>query len=254
MDLQLRDRVALITGVSRGIGLAVMDTLLTEGARVFGTSRGRPPAREGVEHLIVDMQEPDAGQRAVAACMSRFGRLDIVVNNVGGGRIGTGFASETDEHWASHWGLNFMSVVRTSRAALPHLVDTSGVIVNISSINGDLPESGIYPYSATKAALNNLTVGLAREYASRGVRVVGVAPGPVSTPLWLGDYGVAAQASVLGAGEPGDIIAAAERAIPLGRFSTAEEIAAAVAFLASPRAASTTGATLRIDGGLTPTT
>jgi NAD(P)-dependent dehydrogenase (short-subunit alcohol dehydrogenase family) len=101
--------------------------------------------------------------------------------------------------------------------------------------------------------MNNMTVGLAREVASRGIRVVGVAPGPVSTPLWLGPYGVAAQASALGAGEPADIVAAAERAIPLGRFSTAEEIAAAVAFLASPQAGSVTGTTLRIDGGLTPT-
>jgi NAD(P)-dependent dehydrogenase (short-subunit alcohol dehydrogenase family) len=140
------------------------------------------------------------------------------------------------------------------------LVDTHGVIVNISSINGEMPETGIYSYGASKAAMNNMTLGLAREVASLGVRVVGVAPGPVSTPLWLGSYGVAAQASALGAGEPADIVASAEKAIPLGRFSTAEEIAATVAFLASPRAGSITGTTLRItgttlriDGGLTPT-
>jgi NAD(P)-dependent dehydrogenase (short-subunit alcohol dehydrogenase family) len=253
MDLALRGRVALVTGVSRGIGLAVADRLLAEGLRVFGTSRSQPPARDGLEHLTIDMQDPPAGARAVSACLNRFGQLDVLVNNVGSGRIGTGFDSESDEQWATYWGLNFMSVVRTSRAALPHLVDSGGVIVNISSVNGDMPESGIYSYSASKAAMNNLTVGLAREYAARGVRVVGVAPGPVATPLWLGDYGVAAQASALGAGKPEDIIAAAERAIPLGRFSTPEEIAAAVAFLASPVAGSITGTTLRIDGGLTPT-
>jgi NAD(P)-dependent dehydrogenase (short-subunit alcohol dehydrogenase family) len=253
MDLQLRDRVALVTGVSRGIGLAVMDGFLAEGMRVFGTSRSQPPVREALEHLAIDMQDPAAGEQAVSGCLSRFGQLDVLVNNVGSGRIGTGFESESDEQWATYWELNFMSAVRTSRAALPHLVDSGGVIVNISSVNGDMPESGIYSYCATKAALNNLTVGLAREYATRGVRVVGIAPGPVSTPLWLGDYGVAAQASALGAGTSEDIVAEAERAIPLGRFSTPEEIAAAVAFLASPLAGSITGTTLRIDGGLTPT-
>jgi NAD(P)-dependent dehydrogenase (short-subunit alcohol dehydrogenase family) len=253
VELGLNEKVALVTGASRGIGLAVASLLVDEGMRVFVTSRSGPPPDHGAVHMTLDMQEADAGERAVAACMDRFGRLDLLVNNVGGGRIGTGFASETDERWEEFWNLNFMSVVRTCRSALPNLTEPGGVIVNVSSINGAMPESGIYAYSATKAAMNNLTVGLAREVARRGIRVVGVAPGPVSTPLWLGPYGVAAQASALGAGDPEDIVAATEQAIPLGRFSTPEEIAAAVAFLASPHAGSITGTTLRIDGGLTPT-
>jgi NAD(P)-dependent dehydrogenase (short-subunit alcohol dehydrogenase family) len=253
MDLQLQDRAALVTGVSRGIGLAVADELIAEGMRVLGTSRTAPPDREGLEHVAIDMTDQSAGEQAVDTCIERFGRLDVLVNNVGSAKIGTGFESESDADWETFWQLNFMSSVRTSRSALPHLVKDGGVIVNISSVNGELPESGIYSYSATKAAMNNLTVGLAREYAGRGVRVVGIAPGPVSTPLWLGDYGAAAQASALGAGDPADIVAETERAIPMGRFSTAEEIAAAVAFLARPRAGSITGTTLRIDGGLTPT-
>jgi NAD(P)-dependent dehydrogenase (short-subunit alcohol dehydrogenase family) len=253
VDLGLSGKVALVTGVSKGIGQAVAEELLREGMQVLGTSRSAPPPRDGLEHVVIDMQEPSSGERSVAACLERFGRLDVVVNNVGSGRIGTGFAGESDDVWAKFWELNFMSAVRTSRSALPHLCETNGVIVNVSSLNGDMPESGIYSYSATKAAMNNLTVGLAREYAGRGVRVVGVAPGPVSTPLWLGPEGVAAQASALGAGEPEAIVAQTEQEIPIGRFSTAEEIAAAVAFLASPRAGSVTGTTLRIDGGLTPT-
>lgn len=253
MDLQLAGKVALVTGATRGIGAATAEFLNGEGMSVVGTSRAAPAERDGLVQLTLDMAEPTAGERAVAACLEHFGRLDIVVNNVGSGRISTGFASESDDVWERFWQLNFMSAVRTSRAALPALTETGGVVINISSINGQLPEAGIYSYSATKAAMDNLTVNLAREYGRRGVRVVGIAPGPVSTPLWLGDYGVAAQASALGAGEPAEIVAAAESAIPIGRFSTAEEIAAAVAFLASPLSGSTTGTTLRIDGGLTPT-
>jgi NAD(P)-dependent dehydrogenase (short-subunit alcohol dehydrogenase family) len=134
------------------------------------------------------------------------------------------------------------------------LTTDGGVIVNVSSINGRMPEAGIYAYSATKAAMNNLTVNLARECAGRGVRVVGVAPGPVDTPLWLGPQGVAAQASALGAGDAESIIASARKSVPIGRFSTAEEVADVIAFLASPRAGSITGTTVTIDGGITPTT
>jgi NAD(P)-dependent dehydrogenase (short-subunit alcohol dehydrogenase family) len=200
------------------------------------------------------MRQADSGDKAVVACLRQYGRLDVVVNNVGSGRIGTGFADESDEVWQEFWELNFMSAVRTARAALPSLTTGGGVIVNVSSINGRLPEAGIYAYSVTKAAMNNLTVNLAREQAGRGVRVVGVAPGPVDTPLWLGPQGVAAQASALGAGDPESIIAGARAGVPIGRFSTAQEIADLIVFLASPRAGSITGTTVTIDGGLTPTT
>jgi NAD(P)-dependent dehydrogenase (short-subunit alcohol dehydrogenase family) len=254
MDLGLDGRVALVTGVSYGIGAATAEALILEGAQVFGTSRSEPPSREGLVHLSLDMSEASAGKVAVAACLQQFGRLDVLVNNVGSGRVGTGFADESDEIWQKFWELNFMSAVRTARAALPSLTTQRGVIVNVSSVNGRLPEAGIYAYSATKAAMNNLTVNLARECAGRGVRVVGVAPGPVDTPLWLGPRGVAAQASALGAGDADSIIANARKSVPIGRFSTAEEIADLILFLASQRARSITGTTVAIDGGLTPTT
>ena len=252
MDLGLRDKVALVTGVSYGIGSAVAATLIREGGHVFGTSRSTSGVHDQVSHAQIDMSEESAGDAAVGACLARFGRLDILVNNVGGGHIGTGFAAEGDDIWLKYWDLNFMSAVRTSRAALPHLVETSGVIINVSSINGRLPESGIYSYSASKAAMNNLTVNLGREYASRGLRVVGVAPGPVDTPLWLGPHGAAAQASALGAGDPESIIASARENVPIGRFSSPQEIADLIAFLASDLAGSITATTITIDGGITP--
>ena len=254
MDLGLNGKVALITGVSYGIGSAAAESFLREGALVFGTSRSAAEPRPGVEHACIDMTEPDAGARAVVGCLEAFGRLDIVVNNVGSARIGTGFAHESDEVWQQFWDLNFMSAVRTVRAALPHLVASQGVIVNVSSINGRLPQAGIYSYSASKAAMNNLTVNLAQEYAGQGVRVVGVAPGPVETPLWLGPNGVAAQASALGEGDAESIVAEARQGMPIGRFSTATEVADLITFLASQRAGSITGTTVAIDGGGTPTT
>jgi NAD(P)-dependent dehydrogenase (short-subunit alcohol dehydrogenase family) len=254
LDLGLAGKVALITGVSQGIGLACADVLTAEGMNVFGTSRSTPADRPHLGHLAIDMADPDAGARAVEACVERFGGLDVLVNNVGNGRISAGFVAEDDETWREFWELNFMSTVRTTRSALPHLLEANGgTIINISSVNAAMPEPGIYSYSAYKAAMNNVTVNLGREYAGRGVRVVGIAPGPVSTPLWLGPTGVAAQASAMGAGEPDEIVAAAQKEIPLGRFATAEEIGWAVAFLASARAGSITATTLRLDGGITPT-
>jgi len=220
---------------------------------VFGVSRTPPADQPAIGHLALDMSAADAGERAVAACVERFGQLDVLVNNVGSGRIAAGFTAEDDASWQAFWDLNVMSLVRTTRAAMPQLIETNGVVVNVSSLNSGLPDPSIYSYSAGKAAMDNITTNLSKEFARQGVRVVGVAPGPVSTPLWLGPNGAAAQISAMGAGEAADIIEAAEGDIPIGRFATPEEIAAAIVFLASPKSGSTTGTTLRVDGGLTPT-
>src|SRR4029079_11243093 len=139
----------------------------------------------------LDMTTPGAAERAVDETVARLGSLDVVVNNVGSGRLSRGFADESDAQWAEVFDLNLMTAIRTTRAALPHLVQTGGVVVNVSRVNGHLPRTALSSYSAGKAAMDTLTVGLSHEFARHGVRVVGVAPGPVSTPLWLRAPGVA---------------------------------------------------------------
>jgi len=252
VDLDLNGKAALVTGVSQGIGLACATSLLREGARVLGTSRSAPPAVDGLVHLGLDMLEPGAAERAVDETVAQLGGLDILVNNVGGGRIGTGFAGESETDWAEGLELNLMTAIRTTRAALPHLVRNGGVVVNISSVNGHLPSTAIYTYSAGKAALNSLTVGLSQEFARQGVRVVGIAPGPVETPLWLGPTGVAATVAARTGSDPQKVVDEAIAEIPIGRFTTPEEVGDLVAFLASARAGTITGTTIRIDGGITP--
>jgi NAD(P)-dependent dehydrogenase (short-subunit alcohol dehydrogenase family) len=252
VELGLSGKVALITGVSQGIGLACATSLIAEGVRVVGTSRTAPPPLRGLTHLPLDMSEPDAGERAVSQTIERLEALDIIVNNVGIGRLAGGFADESDAHWQEVLDLNLMTAIRTIRAGLPHLLDGGGVIVNISSVNGHLPSPSIYSYSAGKAAMNNLTVGLSQEYARQGVRVVGVAPGPVSTPLWLGPSGAAATVAAQTGSDPRTVVEETAAEIPIGRFTTPEEVGDLVAFLASERAAAITGTTIRIDGGITP--
>lgn len=252
MDLGLDGKVALVTGVSQGIGLACARSLLGEGVRVIGTSRSAPPAVEGLTHLQLDMTEPGAAERTVAETVARLGGVDILVNNLGSGHLSTGFADESDAQWAEVLELNLMTTIRTTRAALPHLVEGGGVVVNVSSLNGHVPSTSLYSYSAGKAAMDNLTVGLSREFARHGVRVVGVAPGPVSTPLWLGPTGVAATAASRTGADPQTVVDEAIVGIPIGRFTTPEEVGDLVTFLASARAGTITGTTIRIDGGITP--
>jgi NAD(P)-dependent dehydrogenase (short-subunit alcohol dehydrogenase family) len=252
VDLGLEDKVALITGVSQGIGLACATSLLAEGARVLGISRSVPAVVAGLTHLQLDMTEPGAAEHAVDETVKRLGSLDILVNNVGSGRLSSGFADESDAHWADVLELNLMTAVRTTRVALPHLMDGGGVVVNVSSVNGHLPGTSIYAYSAGKAAMDNLSVALSHEFARHGVRIVGVAPGPVSTPLWLGPTGAAATLAARTGSDAQTVVDETIAEIPIGRFTTPEEVGDLVAFLASARAGAITGTTIQIDGGITP--
>lgn len=251
----LAGRVALVTGASSGIGHATCRSLAREGMRVVGVAR-RPVEGLGaaVRSVQVDLAEPEGPAAAVDAVSREFGRLDVLVNNVGTGVFHTGFLDISDDSWLGIFNVNVMSAVRAIRAALPLLLERGGVIANVSSINGQSPDPEIADYSASKAALVSMAKAVSKEYAGRGVRVVSVSPGPTSTPMWLGPHGAAAQISAITGTDRDAIVAGTESQIPIGRFSAPEEVADTIAFLVSSRAAPITGVDLLIDGGLTEVT
>jgi len=199
VELGLKSKVAVVTGASKGIGLAVTKALVAEGARVIAGARDvgselRSLAEGGaVDAVSIDLATP-GGPQALVAEAQKYGGLDIVVNNVGAIALRLeGFASVTDDQWLSSFNLNFMAAVRTTRAALPFLAQRGGgAIVTVSSVNAFLPDPGIIDYCAAKAALTNFSKALSKEVGTRGIRMNTVSPGPVETALWLGPDGVAA--------------------------------------------------------------
>jgi NAD(P)-dependent dehydrogenase (short-subunit alcohol dehydrogenase family) len=262
MDLELSGRTAVVTGASRGIGLAVVRTLLGEGVRVVATSRGRTPDLDELEgellHVPADLMDPDAPAEVIARAVEAFGGLDVLVNNAGGPPPGsrlphTGFLDRTDSDWSAMFEFNLFTAVRASRAALPLLIERGGgSIVNISSGNGRQPSPLNVEYSAAKAAMINLTKALSEEFGPQGVRVNGVCPGPTMTP-WFTDPGGAGDilAEMTGTAREDVLTTAVPDMMSLttGRLAEPQEIADAVAFLASPRSASTTGTELVVDSG-----
>ena len=262
MDLNLTGQVAVVTGASKGIGLAITRTLLGEGARVVATSRSLTPELEALAgellHVPADLMDPRAPAEVVARAVEAFGGLDVLVNNAGGPPPGDrlphgGFLERGDEHWRAMFEFNLFVAVRASRAALPLMLERSGgAIVNVSSGTGRQPQSFNVDYSAAKAALMNLTKALSEEFAPRGVRVNGVCPGPVRTPWWTDDDGAGdIIAGMTGSDRDAVLTTLAPEMMQLstGRLADPQEIADAVALLASPRSASTTGTELVVDSG-----
>ena len=261
MDLHLSGRTAVVTGASKGIGFAITRALADEGvtvvagARTVTTELSDLAARAAVHPVAVDLATTDGPARLVATAVAEHGGLDILVNNVGAVRPRTGgFLSVTDDDWLEALTINFLTAVRTTRAALPHLIDRgSSAIVTVNSVNARLPDPLVIDYSAAKAALANFSKSLSKEVATHGVRVTTVSPGPVATGLWLGPGGVAATVARAAGGDPEGVAHSAAGASATGRFTEPEEVADLVLLLASDRAANITGADFAIDGGLITT-
>ncbi len=246
MQLGLRGKACIVTGATRGIGLATVRLLEAEGARVLAV------ARSGDDALHADVTEPADAERIVAACVGRFGAVDVLVNNAG-----TSFVKPldelTDDDWRGQWELNVMGPMRLMQAAAPRMAAAGGGrIVNVCSSSGKRPSSTNVAYSVTKAAQLSLSRHFADRWVGDGVLVNAVAPGPVSSPLWLDEGGLADQAAKARGVTRDEALASQQAKVPLGRFAEPEEIAAVIVFLCSARASTVAGAAWSADGGTVP--
>ncbi|WP_084614629.1 SDR family NAD(P)-dependent oxidoreductase [Nakamurella lactea] len=234
--------VAAVTGGASGIGAAITTRLQAAGARVAVLDREPAGAPEGAEPIRCDVSDDASVTAAVDAVIARFGRLDIVINNAGIGAQGS-VEDNADDEWHRVFDVNVLGMVRVSRAALPHLRKSpSAAIVNTASIaaTAGLPQRALY--SATKGAVLSLTRAMAADHLREGIRVNAVNPGTADTP-WVGRL-------LESATDPEAERAALNARQPHGRLVSPEEVAGAVAYLASPLSGSTTGIGLFVDGGM----
>ena len=245
MDLGLNDKVCVVTGSTGGIGLAVARQLQAEGAQVV--TSGRRPDGAGELHVAGDLTQPGAPERLVAAAEERFGRVDCLVNNVGGTEIRT-LEQLTDKDWQRSFELNLMTAIRTTRAVLRGMRERGrGAIVNVSSTSGKRPSASLPEYSVMKAGMLSYSRLVADVYAKDGIRCNAVTPGPTATEAWTGAGGLAEQQ-----GDRDEVLAKVGGGRPLGRLAEPDEIAAVIVFLLSERASYVTGAAWSADGGTVP--
>jgi 3-oxoacyl-[acyl-carrier protein] reductase len=255
MELGLNDRACIVTGASKGIGLAVSRLLVAEGARVLMVARGEAAlaaaARElGAESLALDVSAPAAAAEIVATCRERLGSVDVLVNNAGLAEM-KDLDALTDADWQRDWDLHVMASMRLMREACPAMARQGwGRVVNVSSSSGKRPSAGLaMSYSVTKAAQLALSRAFADRYAADGVRVNAVAPGMALSEGWTAEGGLGDQlAQRRGISRDEALRSQGERA-PIGRALEVDEIASIVAVLCSERASGVAGAAWSVDGG-----
>lgn len=249
MDTQrFTGKAVIVTGGASGIGAAAVDRFLREGAMVAALDLGEEPLRTlADEHEAAgdrlltarcDVSVPSDVDSTVADVVDRFGRLDTLINNAGVGGVGRA-GDVSDDDWRTVMAVDVDGVFHMARAALPHLVESRGSIVNTASISGLAGDRSMVAYDTAKGAVVNFTRATAVDYGKDGVRVNAVCPGPVRTPI------------LAEALEQKDISDTYAERIPLGYVSDGEDIAAVMAFLASEDARMITGVNLPVDGGLT---
>jgi 3-oxoacyl-[acyl-carrier protein] reductase len=264
VDLGLKDRVCAVTGASRGIGRETARRLCAEGARVLLIARGEEeltaatqdcalagrPAGGDAARLICDVTDDDAGERIVAEAAQRFGQLDVLVNSAGTAKW-RDLDEVPDEDWRAAFELNVMAPLRAMRAAAPPMAKRGwGRIVNVCSTAGKRPSAAMSEYSVAKAAELSLSRLFADRYASEGVLVNAVCPGPVASELWMEPGGLIDQSRELsGLESREEALAEAGSKRPIGRLAAVGEIAAAIVFLCSQQASYVSGAAWSVDGG-----
>jgi 3-oxoacyl-[acyl-carrier protein] reductase len=251
-----------VTGASRGIGFHTARMLCEEGASVLLCARNTQELRAArtscqesggrAEAIAIDVTAADAGDRLVDTCADLFGTVEVLVNNAG-----TSFVKAlddlTDADWDNQWELNVMASLRLMRAAAPAMASQGfGRIVNVCSSSGKRPSLSNAAYSVAKAAQLSLSRVFAETHAQNGVLVNAVAPGPVDSPLWLEEGGLADQAASAAGTSREAVLEGARSKIPLSRFATPEEIASVIVFMCSVQSANVSGAAWSVDGGSVP--
>jgi NAD(P)-dependent dehydrogenase (short-subunit alcohol dehydrogenase family) len=257
MDLHLRGRIVVITGAGAGIGLACAKQFLNENAHVVAgdvaiDALGELDPRSSVTAVKLNLMDAGAPEQLIATAIEKHGRVDVLVNNVGGAAVRDSLESIEDKDWTLMFERNIMVMVRSCKAALPGMITAGkGSIVNVASVSGRQPDAFLLDYSASKSAVLSITKSMSIMYGPAGIRANSVSPGPTRTPAVLRSIGTVMAAKWgMDREEALKHYARNVQQMSVGRIGDPEDVAPVVAFLASDVARQVTGSDYVVDGGL----